>query len=414
MRLSARSHAARRHPLGSTLATVGLALVAVLNETPPAQAATFTVLHSFTGPDGVNPYDGLISDPAGSLYGTTFNGGSGCLPYSTCGVIFELERGGNLTVLHAFSGSDGSNPSASLLRDSAGNLYGTTKYGGNNDGCAGCGVVFQLDTAGTETVLHQFAGYNTGGGALPDSSLIWDSALGLCSTAPVAGAYDEGVVFTLNPATGGFSVLYAFEGTGLDDGETPNAALIQDSAGNLYGTTTYGGGSCVYGVKGCGIVFAVDSAGNETVLHRFSGPDGAHPNASLLRYSATSMYGTTSDGGLGSGVVFMLHQTGAETVLYKFTGGDDGANPSAALIRDPAGNVYGTTVSGGASGMGVVFMLSPTGQQTVLHSFTGGSDGANPYGALLRDSEGNLYGTTYGGGSTACSGGCGVVFRLKP
>lgn len=110
----------------------------------------------------------------------------------------------------------------------------------------------------------------------------------------------------------------------------------------------------------------------------------------------------------------MLHQTGAETVLYKFTGGDDGANPSAALIRDPAGNVYGTTVSGGASGMGVVFMLSPTGQQTVLHSFTGGSDGANPYGALLRDSEGNLYGTTYGGGSTACSGGCGVVFRLKP
>ena len=232
MRLSARSHAARRHPLGSTLATVGLALVAVLNETPPAQAATFTVLHSFTGPDGANPYDGLISDPAGNLYGTTFNGGSGCLPYSTCGVIFELERGGNLTVLHAFSGSDGSNPSASLLRDSAGNLYGTTKYGGNNDGCAGCGVVFQLDTAGTETVLHQFAGYNTGGGALPDSSLIWDSALGLCSTAPVAGAYDEGVVFTLNPATGGFSVLYAFEGTGLDDGETPNAALIQDSAGN--------------------------------------------------------------------------------------------------------------------------------------------------------------------------------------
>lgn len=136
----------------------------------------------------------------------------------------------------------------------------------------------------------------------------------------------------------------------------------------------------------------------------------------MLLYSANVLYGTTSDGGAsGYGVVFMLDvAAGTETVLHSFTGGADGANPYAGLIRDPAGNVYGTTVNGGASGKGVVFRVDTSGNETTLYSFTGGADGANPYAGLLRDSKGRLYGTTYGGGSTACSGGCGVVFQLIP
>src|ERR1022692_4527375 len=325
VRLSDRTRLVRWPELGIALVPVGLALVAGLNGTPPAQAQTYSVLHTFAGADGANPSAGLIGDPAGNLYGTTYYGGGGncgnqignggviILP---CGVVFKLDPAGNVTVLHAFSESDGGNPNGGLLRDSAGNLYGTTVNGGAGRGCSyGCGAVFKLDTAGNETLLHSFTGTpNDGGGAFPNSGLIWDPALGLCGTASVGGAYQDVLVFTLDPAANGFSVLYTFMGSdGKLDWRQPNAGLIQDPAGNLYGTT-YEGGSTACSL-GCGVVFELDSAGNETVLHSFSGPDGEHPRGSLLLYSASSIYGTTSDGGTGYGVVFMLDQTGTETVL---------------------------------------------------------------------------------------------------
>jgi uncharacterized repeat protein (TIGR03803 family) len=179
------------------------------------------------------------------------------------------------------------------------------------------------------------------------------------------------------------------------------------------------------------VVFRLSPSGSETVLYSFTGgADGANPSAGLVRDAAGNLYGTTFLGGVESGscggscgVVFKLSPTGSETVLHSFTGGADGANPSAGLIQDAAGNLYGTTFLGGVESdscggsCGVVFKLSPTGSETVLHSFTGGADGAGPYAGLIQDAAGNLYGTTSeGGANSVCplSPGCGVVFRLAP
>ena len=421
MRLSGRNNMERWRKLGISFSPATLALLAALNATPPARAQTYNVLHTFTGtPDGANPHASLIGDSSGNLYGTAFYGGA-----AGDGVVYTLDSAGNETVLYSFTGvKGGANPQAALLRDSSGNLYGTTVYGGAGGGCScdgflcGCGTVFKLDTAGTEAVVNTFDNSATAyEGEHPNSGLIWDPALGLCGATPIGGGFQGGIVYTLGATANSLNVLYSFHPA---TGKAINAGQIRDSAGNLYGTTTEGGeggtsGPCK-GQSGCGVVFKLDSAGNETDLYHFSGPDGEHPNAAVLLYSANILYGTTSDGGdSGYGVVFMLDiAAGTETILHSFTGGADGANPYASLIRDPAGNVYGTTVNGGASGKGVVFMVDASGKETTLYSFTGGTDGANPYAGLLRDSKGRLYGTTYGGGSTACSGGCGVVFRLIP
>jgi uncharacterized repeat protein (TIGR03803 family) len=158
------------------------------------------------------------------------------------------------------------------------------------------------------------------------------------------------------------------------------------------------------------------------VLYNFTGArDGAYPRAGLFRDDTGDLYGTTYYGGalsclygMGCGTVFKLDTTGAETILYRFKGTPDGAFPFARLFRDAAGNLYGTTYSGGGSNLGTVFKLDATGKRTVLHSFTGAPDGANPYAGLIRDAAGNLYGTTGFGGDLACLGGCGVVFELSP
>jgi uncharacterized repeat protein (TIGR03803 family) len=229
------------------------------------------------------------------------------------------------------------------------------------------------------------------------------------------------------PAAPSFIVLHSFAG-GPTDGGAPYAGLIRDSAGNRYGTTQSGGAS------NAGVVFRLSPAGTETVLHSFtyshSGEaDGALPDAGLVRDGAGNLYGTTAAGGAachypGCGVVFKLSPTGTETVLYTFTGLADGAGPVGGLLRDTAGNLYGTTSEGGAKSSacstqtcGVVFKLSPIGTYTVLHTFTGGADGANPTAGLILDTAGNLYGTTAKGGATStCNlqNGCGVVFRLTP
>jgi uncharacterized repeat protein (TIGR03803 family) len=359
-------------------------------------AATETVLYAFKGApgDGEGPYVGLIADKAGNLYGTTELGGT-----SNAGVVFKLAPDGTETVLYTFTGhSDGGRPFAGLLSDKAGNLYGTTSRGGASNE----GVVFKLAPEGTETVLYAFKGGSDG--RWPEAGLIADKAGNLYGTTPQGGASGAGVVFKLAP-DGTETVLYAFKGD--SDGDGPTARLIADGAGNLYGMTLEGGAS------GAGVVFKLAPDGTETVLYAFKGgSDGRFPRGGLIADKAGNLYGTTLEGGAsGAGVVFKLAPDGTETVLYAFTDHSDGGGPFAGLIADGAGNLYGTTRLGGAyngaSGAGVVFKLAPDGTETVLYTFTGESDGGRPFAGLLSDKAGNLYGTAYGGASDR-----GVVFKL--
>ena len=399
-----------------------------LEHLPPA-APAFTVLHPLAGAprDGAFPYAGLIS--SGNLYGTTYEGGSGrCFDResgeSGCGVVFTLSPAGTETVLHNFKGGDGANPHADLILDAAGNLYGTALGGGVEGGfCGGdgtCGLVFKLSPTGTETVLHSFTGGEDG--ANPLAGLLRDAAGNLYGTTYVGGAFSFGVVFELircssAPSGYDFKVLYSFKGGA--DGANPEAGLIKDAAGNLYGTTFFGGvksTACLEGAS-CGVVFKVSPSGTEKVLYSFTGPDGANPQAGLVRDAAGNLYGTTSGGGADDhGVVFELVRCSSVAsgyefkVLHTFTGyPTDGASPVAGLLRDAAGNLYGTTEAGGASEFGVVFKLSPTGTEKVLHSFTNGKDGATPRAGLIQDAVGSLYGTALGGAH-----GAGVVFKLTP
>ena len=212
-----------------------------------------------------------------------------------------------------------------------------------------------------------------------------------------------------------FQVLHRFHGK---DGAGPQASLFREAAGNLYGTTQDGGdNNCQLPLKaeGCGVVFKLSPTGEETVLHTFTGgADGAGPDAGLIPDKTGNLYGTTIAGGpYSDGVVFKLNPDTRElTVLYAFTDEADGGIPYAGVIRDTAGNLYGTTGDGGAYNNGVVFKLDTTGKETVLHAFTGGEDGSYPVYNLIRDAAGNLYGTTNEGGDPNC--GCGVVFKLNP
>jgi uncharacterized repeat protein (TIGR03803 family) len=404
--------------------------------TPAAQAQTFKVLHTFGGPgDGGIPYGGLVRDSSGNLYGTTETGGvAGANCVAGCGVVFKVDKAGAETVLYSFTGgTDGGNPIAGLLRDSVGNLYGTTQLGGSTGNCGyGCGVVFKLDTSFNETVLYTFqgpAGGPTGDGAQPDGALIQDAKGNLYGTT-AAGGLGGGTVFKLSPA--GKETVFNFGKDGqqpVNLGGQPLAGVVRDSEGNLYGTS-WGGTNSPNPPEGLGVVYKLTESelaknGEGTVLHTFTGftgtvADGAFPYyGSLIRDSAGNLYGTTYVGGIeglcpsgsGCGTVFKLDAAGAETILYSFTGGADGGYPAGGLIRDSAGNLYGTGILGGTSNAGVVFKLDTAGTLTVLHNFTGGADGGAPLGDLVRDSAGNIYGTTSASGGC---GQCGVVFKIKP
>jgi uncharacterized repeat protein (TIGR03803 family) len=303
--------------------------------------------------------------------------------------------------LYAFQAeSDGAYPAGALLRDKAGDLYGTTEGGGDY----GYGTVFKLAPNGTETVLHDFG--NANDGDHPEAGLIEDSSGNLYGTTVNGGTYNSGTVFKLAP-DGTETVLYAFGAAG-GDGGNPGSALLRDKRGNLYGTTAYGG------AYAGGTVFELASDGTEKILHSFGeGNDGAHPYSKLIKDSSGNFYGTTTHGGANDyGVVFKLATDGTETVLYSFAGGTDGRRPVAGVIKDKAGNLYGTTAYGGL-GWGTVFKLASDGTETVLYSFTGGNDGAGPIGGVLIDQKGNLYGTTVQGGS-GCDYGCGTAFKLTP
>src|SRR5581483_9953337 len=241
-------------------------------------------------------------------------------------------------------------------------------------------------TTGAETVLHSFT--TDTDGAMPEAGLIRDAPGNLYGTTSMGGPLASGTVFKLD-ATGTETILYSFSGL---NGQFPSARLIRDAAGDFYSTTEFGGSF------GWGTVFKLDATGAETVLYSFTGgTDGFLPTGGLFRDADGNLYGTTSGGGtFGVGNVFKLDTLGAETVLYSFIGTPDGEGP-AGWVRDAAGNLYGITYRGGAFGKGTVFKVNATGAETVLHSFRGG-DGEEP-AALFRDADGNLYGTTFLGGA---------------
>jgi len=319
-------------------------------------------------------------------------------------------------------GSDGVLPWSALIADGAGNMYGTTVYGGQTGcyGLQGCGTVFKLAPDGTETVLHAFSFSD---GALPNGALLADRAGNLFGTTFIDGAGVVGTVFKLAP-DGTFTVLHAFQRG--SDGAYPSGALIADGAGNLFGTTQQGGGS-QYCSLGCGTVFKLAPDGTETVLYAFrAGSDGWAPESDLIADASGNLYGTTTSGGggdcdFGCGTVFKVAPDGNETVLHAFQDGSDGANPDDALIADAAGNLYGTTAAGGGgscagfTGGGTVFKIAPDGTESVLYAFQGGNDGCGPLAGLIADKAGNFYGTTYYGGDSGLHGsGCGTVFQLAP
>jgi uncharacterized repeat protein (TIGR03803 family) len=399
---------------------VALAVFTITVSAPGTRAfAQEKALYSFTGgSDGAGPEAGVIFDAAGNLYGTADTGGAtSTLCPVGCGTVFELKHSKNgwtQTALYSFGGTpDGAFPLAGLILDSSGSLYGTTYLGGTH----GFGTVFRLMPSGsgwTETLLYSFTGGNDGG--RPSAGLIFDSKGNLYGTTQQGGTGGSGVVFELTPSGGrwGERVLYSF--TGGSDGSGPRVGLTLH-ASKLYGTTYVGG------TGGFGVVFELkhlNGAWVETAIYNFSGnTDGGYPLGGVVFDAAGNLYGTTSLGGdlgcprgSGCGTVFELKPSGGtwtESALYSFTGGGDGDFPQAGLILR-SGSLYGTTQSGGSSGSGAVFELIPSvggWTESVLYSFTGGSDGKFPLAGLVLGS-GGLYGTTYGGGT----GGHGVVFEV--
>jgi uncharacterized repeat protein (TIGR03803 family) len=374
---------------------------------PYGEAQTFTVLYNFCSQsgcaDGEFPPAGVIQDAKGNLYGTTSVGGT-----SKWGTVFELDSGGTETVLYNFSyiNGDGATPLASLIRDAAGNLYGTTSYGGPTSN----GVVFKVDASGTETVLHNFAG-GTKDGCIPEAGLVRDATGNLYGTTSGCGADGYGTVFKINKS-GKKTVMHSFSGA-PNDGANPyyGASLITDAKGNLYGTTFQGG------AFGQGTVYEVSASGKEKILHSFAGgtADGCLPDGAVTMDKNGNLYGTTElCGSASQGTVWKLSKSGKETVLHNFEGYPaDGSNPQAGVILDAKGNLYGTTSQGGANDPGTVFELSSNGTLTLLHSFcseAGCADGAAPLAGLVRDANGNLYGTAEAGGS----GNGGTVWKLAP
>ena len=328
--------------------------------------ATESVLHNFNDndKDGYNPIAGLIFDASGNLYGTTKEGGAFGL-----GTVFELtpKAGGGWTetVLHNFNGNgeDGAYPVASMILDASGNLYGTTlEYG-----VFGLGTVFELtpQTGGgwKEKVLLSF---NDHGGAYPAASLILDASGNLYGTTYEGGAFGVGTVFELTPKTGGGwkeKVLHDFNNNGKD-GSYPEAGLIFDDTGNLYGTT-YGGGAYNVGAL-FGLTPKASGGWAEKILHNFndSGKDGAYPVAGLIVDTSGNLYGTTYGGAFGLGTAFELTPNAGggwkEKILHSFNDNGKGGNhPQASLVFDAAGNLYSTTYDGGAYGDGTVFEITP-------------------------------------------------------
>jgi uncharacterized repeat protein (TIGR03803 family) len=382
-----------------SVSTITLALL-VVGLALCAQAQTYTLLHSFRFADGTSP-GGLTVDSQGNLYGAASLGGdSNCQIHQGCGTVFKIDASGVFTILHTFTPDpDGSTPNGAPYRDGAGNLYGVTYYGGN-----GYGTIYKIDPQGNETVLHKFT---AGGpeGANPVGPLVPDGKGHLYGIAG-GGAEGFGTIFRMSK-NGNVALVHSFS---FSDGSGPNGSLAIDHLGNLYGTTTFGGAS------DRGTVFKIDPSGNESVLYSFSGgADGSEPEQGVILDSAGNLYGTTADGGincLGSGcsVIFKVSPDGSESTFFSFSGyPTDGVDANGPLLIDPAGNLYGTTFGGGTrpGSDGTIFKIDPTGKETILYQFSK-ANGMLPLWGLIGDGAGHMYGTTTQGGANRM----GTVFRL--
>ena len=426
-----------------TAALVALAiLAATLMVVPAAQAQTLTVLYnlgSIEG-DGANPYAGLTMDAHGDLYGTASSGGYfGASCSNGCGTVFELKRSGNSFVyrpLYSFQGgNDGDAPYTAVTIGPNGSIYGTTRNGGGSEDF---GTVFNLQPPATfcrtvlcpwrETVL---LGFNEGNGAEPYGQPILDQAGNLYGTTTYGGYQGEGEVYELTPSNHGWveNILFNFADGGIGGGYQPVGGLIFDHAGNLYGASQWGD------TGGYGAVYQLTPYGGswtETTLYSFNGgSNGGRPSTNLLMDVAGNLYGSTGwvPETNNPGTVYELTPSGGGwtyTLLYAFPPGPEGAGNVSSLTMDSAGNLYGTTSfegnQGCSYGCGTIFKLTPSSSgwiYTDLYDFAGGSDGAWPFGGVVLDSQGNLYGTAvYGGtGSVYClngAGGCGTVWELSP
>jgi uncharacterized repeat protein (TIGR03803 family) len=414
-----------------------------------AQAQNFKTLYTFMGtPDGGSQFNDPLLYVNGTLYGTTYGGG-----VYDGGTVYKISRQGTETVLYSFCSdaggdcADGWGPQSNVVQDVKGNLYGVALFGGDttSTNCVnnyGCGTVFKLDKKGNFTVLHTFTG-GADGNVPQGLNVDWAGNLygitffgGDLSCSTPNNPLGCGTVYKLDK-NGNLTVLHTF--TGGADGAFPNDYLTLDWAGNIYGVTLQGGNpaDCTqYGQIGCGTVFKLGKWGKLTTLYTFTGgTDGWGANGSLVLDAwGGNFYGTTSyggdltcNGGNGCGVVFKLTAAGRYKVLHTFSGTPDGANPPMGLTGDLFGNLYGVTLYGGNStdctwavppGCGTLFNLDQRGKLNVLYTFTGLADGGNPGSAPIMDERGNLYGNTFRGGDLSCAAGrgrgCGVVYKLKP
>ena len=359
-----------------------------------------STLGLFNGANGSGPTAGVIMDSGGNLYGTTYGGAA------NDGTVYEVAKGsGTLTTLASFDGANGYDPEAGLIMDSRGNLYGTTQWGGAWD----YGTVFELvQGSGTITTLASFNGSN---GSDPYAGLLMDGSGNLYGTTQWQVTNGVGTVFELAKGSGTITTLAQFNGA---NGAQPLSTPIMDSSGNLYGTAFAGG------AQGDGTVFElVHGSGTITALASFNGANGNAPESGLVMDPSGNLYGTTVSGGTSNdGTVFELAKGSANIKTLASFNDTNGAWPYAGLIIDGSGNLYGTaSVGGGATGNGTVFELAKgSGKITTLAQFNGINSG-QPMGGLLMDSSGNLYGTTEVGGvgyQNYAVLGDGVVFEVLP
>ncbi len=422
----------------SATRAIAISITLLLASAIAAQAQTFKVLHTFHGKDGANPYGQFLWDKNGNLISATANGGTGnCSPHAGCGTVFKMNTSGKILWSYSLKNfSEGFAPNEGLYKDAAGNLYGTTLYGGVipcwQGDTLGCGILFKLDTARKETVLYRFKGSTNGGhdGYYPVGFPIGDPAANLYGSTQNGGTGDNGgIVFRINQA-GKEAIVYNFPGPPCQPagGGPAGALILRPGDKRLYG------GACGGGTYGEGTAFRMTTSGKLTVFYDFTGQPGPS-NGGAFTPNGGNLYGISAYGGNGNcgtggcGTLFELSPNGGtwtEKTLYLFcqiSGCKDGESPDSQLVIDSAGNIYGTTIFGGddqqcynGGSCGVVFKLDTAGNETVLHSFSG-SDGAFPLGVVM-DSKGNLYGATGQGGDPKCLGsnghGCGVVFEITP
>ena len=423
-------HRSWNRKLFSSAATAAMAFAFTGVVTQSAQERTFTVIHTFTGSDGANPYAGLTIDQAGRLYGTTWRGGAGPCTISFlngCGTVFRFTAHGQgwlFDPLYSFQGVDGEAPYATVIFGPDGTLYGTTSEGG----ALGQGTVFNLKPPVTvcktslcpwdETVLYSFTGTDDGG--TPYSEVLFDQAGNLYGTTYKGGGHTWGTAFELTRSNGSWEETVISD---MTNGQGPYGGLVFDSSGNLYGTTSAGGyGGCDYGsYGGCGTVFQLAPSGSgwtTNALYEFQ-PTGSGntPLAGLITDSAGNLYGTTLDGGqYGGGTAFKLTNSNGNwsfDAFYAFYPYEQDGGSWGPLLMDSAGNLYATVLTSGYGGYGQVIKLIPSDggwTEYTLHTFTNGDDGRYPSGNLVMDGQGNLYGTASTGGAQ----GYGLVWEITP